>query len=304
MSITQMTRRRENRPTGEPVTFAAVRAMRPRQWLKNGLVAAAPFTSGLLLAPDVLRATLAAFLSFALVSSSVYLANDARDVEEDARHPTKCHRPIACGALPVPAAWVLCVVLCAAGLWLGFVTDPHLGLTLVVYVGLQAAYTWGLKRQAVVDLSIVASGFLLRAIAGGVAADIDLSPWFLLVASFGSLFMVAGKRYSELHQLGGDGATRSSLQRYSDSYLRFVWSLAAGVTVISYSLWALEQVQTFGNDWALVSIAPFVLALLRYAADIDRGMASAPEDIALRDRVLQALGVAWVLLVGLTVFTR
>lgn len=288
----------------EPVLTAAVRALRPRQWLKNGLVVAAPFTAGVLLEPDVMVATLLAFVSFCLVSSSVYLANDARDVEEDRSHPTKCFRPIANGSLPVSAAWVLSATLAVAGLALGFATEPMLGTTLAVYVAVQIGYTFGLKHQAVLDLAIVASGFLLRAVAGGVAAQIELSAWFLLVASFGSLFMVAGKRYSELHQLGGEATTRRSLQYYSDSYLRFVWSLAAGVTVITYCLWALEQNRTTHNDWALISIAPFVLGLLRYAADVDRGLAGAPEDIAMGDRILQALGLAWVVLVGLAVLTR
>lgn len=289
--------------TQEPLLSAAVRGMRPRQWLKNVLVAGAPFTAGVLFERDVLLTTLAAFVAFCLLSSSVYLANDARDVEEDRQHPTKRFRPIACGALPVNVAWALSATLAVAGLALGFGTDPALGLTLVVYLAVQVGYTGGLKQQAVLDLAIVASGFLLRAIAGGVASDITLSQWFLMVASFGSLFIVAGKRYSELHALGRQGATRPSLLQYSESYLRFVWALAAALTVISYSLWALEHGEAGSDLWATVSIGPFVLGLLRYAVDVDQGLAGAPEDIALRDRVLQLLGVLWLAFLGLAVFT-
>lgn len=288
--------------TRETVLAAAVRGMRPRQWLKNVLVAGAPFAAGTLFRTEVLAATLATFVAFCLVSSGVYLANDARDVEADRRHPTKRFRPIASGALPLTVAWPLAGALAVAGLLLGFRTDSALGITLLVYLALQAAYSGGLKQEAVVDLAIVASGFLLRAVAGGVASDIVLSQWFLLVASFGSLFMVAGKRYSELHALGSDGETRACLLHYSESYLRFVWALAAAVTVICYSLWALEHAEVGAGPWATLSIAPFVLALLRYAVDVDKGVAGAPEDIVLRDRVLQALGASWLLFLGLAVF--
>ena len=289
--------------TRETVLAAAVRGMRPRQWIKNVLVAGAPFTAGLLFRPEVLTATLAAFVAFCLLSSGVYLANDARDVAADRLHPTKRHRPIASGALPLSVAWPLAGVLAVAGLLLGFVVDAGLGTTLLVYLGLQIAYSGGLKREAVVDLAIVASGFLLRAVAGGVASDIPLSQWFLLVASFGSLFVVAGKRYSELRALGPRGETRACLLHYSESYLRFVWALAAGLAVICYCLWALEHGDSGAFPWATVSIAPFLLALLRYAVAIDNALAGAPEDIALRDRVLQALGAFWLLFVGLAVFT-
>ena len=286
----------------ERLPSAAFRALRPRQWLKNVLVLGAPFTAGALGDPDVLVAASVAFVAFALVSSSVYLANDARDVEQDRRHPTKRSRPIACGALPLPYACVMSAVLCAAALAVGFVQSTALFVTLLVYLVLQVSYSFGLKDEAVLDLAIVASGFLLRAVAGGVAAGITLSPWFLMVASFGSLFMVAGKRFSELSGLGPGSSTRACLQHYSESYLRFVWGLAAGLTVITYTLWALEHGEQDEHLWAMLSIAPFVLALLRYAVDVDRGVAGAPEDIALGDRALQVLGVAWLALVGLAVY--
>jgi decaprenyl-phosphate phosphoribosyltransferase len=151
---------------------------------------------------------------------------------------------------------------------------------------------------------VVASGFLLRGIAGGVAAGLFLSQWFLLVAAFGSLFMVAGKRYSELLVVGDEAATRKTLREYSASYLRFVWSLSAGVACTAYSLWAFEMAKTQDNvPWATISIAPFVLAILRYARDVDKGAAGAPEEIVMHDRVLLVLGALWVLTVGVGVFS-
>jgi decaprenyl-phosphate phosphoribosyltransferase len=199
----------------------------------------------------------------------------------------------------VLAAVLFAVALTAAAIF----TRPELAWVLASYVVLQLAYCVALKNQPVLDLAVVASGFLLRGIAGGVAAGLALSQWFLLVAAFGSLFMVAGKRYSELVLLGDDADTRRTLQEYSISYLRFVWSLSAGVAVTAYSLWAFEMGEAQpGVPWAALSIAPFVLAILRYAVDVDRGAAGAPEEIVLRDRVLLGLALAWGCTVGMGVF--
>jgi decaprenyl-phosphate phosphoribosyltransferase len=293
------------RPPGFRGSFAwgLVRAVRPRQWVKNVLVFAAPLAAGAVFDADVMRASALAFVLFCAAASGIYLVNDAIDVEEDRRHPRKRFRPIAAGIVPRPLAFGLAVVLFAVALvGAALLTRPELAWVLASYVVIQLAYCFGLKNQPVLDLAVVASGFLLRGIAGGVAAGLLLSQWFLLVAAFGSLFMVAGKRYSELVLVGGTADTRRTLEEYSASYLRFVWSLSAGVACTAYSLWAFEMGATReGVPWSTLSIAPFVLAILRYAVDIDKGAAGAPEEIVLRDRVLLSLGIAWVVLVGLSV---
>jgi decaprenyl-phosphate phosphoribosyltransferase len=282
---------------------ALVRAMRPHQWMKNLLVVAAPLAAGKVDDRDVIAATLLALVSFCCASSAVYLINDTLDREADRLHPTKRLRPIASGALPVPLALVAAVVLAAAALAVGWVADPELAALVASYLVLMVLYAVRLKHEPVLDISIVAAGFLMRAVAGGIAADLPLSQWFLLVSGFGSLFIVAGKRYSELHTLGSEAGTRKSLVRYTDTYLRFVWSTAAGATVISYSLWAFEQVSDSGVPWHTISIAPFLMVLLRYAVDVDAGTAAEPEDIVLRDRVLQLIGLAWLVTVCLGVLT-
>jgi decaprenyl-phosphate phosphoribosyltransferase len=283
---------------------AAVRALRPRQWIKNVLVFSAPLAAGSLLVPDVLLSSALAFVSFSLVSGAVYLINDIRDVEEDRQHPRKQFRPIAAGELSVRTGWVLALVVAAVGLAIGFLTAIPLGITVSIYLLLQVGYSTYLKHQPVIDLAMVAAGFLLRAIAGGVASDIPLSQWFLLVASFGSLFMVAGKRYSELVALGADAGTRKSLASYSASYLRFAWMLAATMVLISYSLWAFENLHRgpLGVGWTAISIAPFTLGLLQYAREIDLGLAGEPEDVVLRDRVLQLFGLLWLIVICIAVF--
>src|SRR6202022_1951425 len=145
------------------------------------------------------------------------------------------------------------------------------------------------------------SGFLIRAIAGGVAANIPLSRWFLLVMAFGSLFMAAGKRYAQLRVAERTGAKiRKSLESYTGTYLRFVWTLSATAVVLCYGLWAFDP-ERANNIWFAISMIPFTIAILRYAVDVDGGMAGEPEEIALRDRVLQLLAVAWIGSIGAAV---
>ena len=278
---------------------AVVRTARPKQWTKNVLVLAAPLAAARLLDPDVAAASGLAFVAFCLMSSAVYHLNDVADREADRLHPRKRRRPVAAGEISVRAACVVAGVLALVAVGIGWLADRDLAILLVVYAASQVLYTFWLKHEPVLDLVLVALGFLMRAVAGGLAADLPISQWFLLVAGFGSLFMVAGKRYSELRQLGSDVGTRRSLVRYTDTYLRFVWSTAAAATVMSYSLWAFEASDGVSEPWHMISIGAFVLGLLRYAVDIDAGTAAEPEDIVLGDRVLQGIGVVWILLVGM-----
>jgi decaprenyl-phosphate phosphoribosyltransferase len=283
--------------TGAPDNLFSgiIKAIRPRQWVKNLLVLLAPLAA---LGGDVrydygqvLIKVGIAFVVFCLAASCVYLVNDARDVEADRAHPTKRFRPIAAGVVPESLAYGLALVLGVAALAISFLVTPNLALVMAIYIAIQLAYCFGLKHQAVLDICIVSSGFLIRAIAGGVAADIPLSQWFLLVMAFGSLFMAAGKRYAELQLAERTGAKiRKSLESYTSSYLRFVWTLSATAVVLCYSLFAFERDGGQGSWWA-VTIIPFTIAILRYAVDIDGGLAGEPEDIALRDRVLQLLAV-------------
>ena len=269
---------------------------RPRQWTKNALVAAAPLAAGRLLEPDVLIATLTAFAALCLAASGTYFLNDARDVEADRLHPRKRHRPIAAGLVPVPVAHVTAVALMAAGVAVAALGGPALAAVVAAYVVLTVAYTLVLKHQVLLDLVAVSGGFVLRAAAGGAAAGLELSPFFLLVASSGSLFMVAGKRYAEFLLMGEERAsTRASLASYSLSYLHFVWTSAAVVTVLAYCLYAFG-VGTPSPPSPLVELStlPFVVGVLRYALVIDRGDAGAPEDVVLGDRQLQLLGLLWL----------
>ena len=289
----------ETAVTGPPSNLftGIVKAVRPRQWIKNLLVFAAPLAAlggGAHVDYAVLSKVAMAFVVFCMAASSIYLVNDARDVEADRAHPTKQFRPIAAGVLPVGMAYGIAIALAVACLAISWWVTPHLALVMAVYLVIQLAYCFGLKHQAVLDISILSSGFLIRAIAGGVAAGIPLSQWFLLVMAFGSLFMAAGKRYAELQLAERTGAKiRKSLENYTSTYLTFVWTLSATAVVLCYGLWAFERDGATGS-WFVVCMIPFTIAILRYAVDVDGGMAGEPEEIALRDRVLQLLALAWI----------
>jgi decaprenyl-phosphate phosphoribosyltransferase len=285
--------------SGPPKSLPAgiVKALRPRQWVKNVLVLAAATEA------DVLLPVALAFVVFCMAASGIYLVNDAMDVEADRAHPTKRFRPIAAGVLPVNIAYGMAVVLLAGAIGLSFLANWQLAVVMGVYIVIQLAYCFGLKHQAVIDICIVSSGFLLRAIAGGVAAEIDLSQWFLLMMAFGSLFMAAGKRYAELQLAEKTGAKiRKSLESYTMTYLRFVWTMAATTLVLCYGLWAFQQDAIKGTNWYAISMVPFTIAVLRYAVDVDGGEAGEPEEIALGDRVLQLLAIAWIGVVGVAVY--
>jgi decaprenyl-phosphate phosphoribosyltransferase len=289
-----------------PKNLAAglVKAVRPRQWVKNILVLAAPVAAGAVGDGEVIARTAIAFVVFSMAASCIYLVNDALDVEADRAHPTKRYRPIAAGVVPQSLAFVLAAVLGVGALALSFLANWNLAVVIAVYIAIQLGYCFGLKHQAVIDVCIVSSGFLLRAIAGGVAAELPngLSQWFLLVMAFGSLFMAAGKRYAELQLAERTGAKiRKSLEYYTTTYLRFVWTLSATAVVLCYGLWAFSRDHD-ENVFYAVSMVPFTVAILRYAVDVDGGQAGEPEEIALGDRVLQCLAVAWLVCVGVAVY--
>jgi decaprenyl-phosphate phosphoribosyltransferase len=269
-------------------------------------VIAAPAAAGELFSRHALTQIALVFVLFTACAAGVYLVNDARDAEADRAHPVKRHRPVAAGEVPVPVAYSVGIVLAGvAPAAAALLCSPLTSALLTAYLGMQLAYCVSLKHVLVVDLVVVTTGFLMRAMIGGLALGIPLSRWFLITTGFGALFMVSAKRYSEAVQMAGKaGATRALLTEYTTGYLRFVWQLAAGVAVLGYCLWALEEggvPHTSVLPWRQLSMVPFILAVLRYAVFADRGTAGEPEDVVLRDRALALIGVAWLAMYGLAV---
>ncbi len=282
---------------------ALVRLARPKQWIKNVLVIAAPGAAGLLGNGTALTRTAIAFACFCLAASGTYFLNDALDADADRRHPTKRYRPIASGEVTLRTAITGGVALLAAAIALSFAARWQLSLVVGGYLLQTVVYSVWLKHEAVLDLACVASGFVLRTIAGGVAVGVTISPWFLIVAGSASLFMVTGKRHAEMLELGERaGAHRPTLAMYSREYLSFVRAVSSSVTVLAYCLWAFEKSSNVGNAaWFELSIVPFVLGILRYALLLEQGRGGAPEELVLADRVLLAMGAIWALLFALAV---
>jgi decaprenyl-phosphate phosphoribosyltransferase len=290
------------------VTLASelLREARPRQWLKNVLVFAAPGAASVLDNGPALWRTIVTFVALCAAASGTYFLNDVADVESDRRHPTKCNRPVAAGTIPVPLATSVGVGLVAASLAIAAITGRWPVVVVVaIYIALTVAYSIWLKHIAVVDLVAVATGFVLRAIAGAVAVDVPMSNWFLISISFGSLFIVTGKRYAEMLEFGDDASTlRPSLESYNVAYLRLVLGVASSVTLLSYCLWAFEKARVADTSWPMyqLSIVPMATALLRYGLLLENGHGGAPEEVFLSDRALQVLGVVWIVTFALGVY--
>lgn len=284
---------------------ALVRSLRPKQWLKNTLVFAAPVAASVIDDRDVLARTVAAFVCFCAAASATYLLNDARDVESDRRHPTKRHRPIAAGSLALPVAYVTAAVLLVGSVVGAFLTATDFGIVLVSYLVLTTAYTYRLKNVPVLDIVAVAAGFVLRAVGGAAAAGVPISEWFFIVTSFGALFMVTGKRHGEVLDLADDAAAvRPALGAYTTGYLAYLRSVFSGGVLIAYCLWAFTSAEAHPAGAVLfqVSIVPFAVAILRYALLLEHGEGAEPETLILSDRTVLAAGAAWAIIYACAVY--
>lgn len=294
-------------PTAEPVsrgTGALVRALRPKQWVKNVLLVAAPALAGTLLEPRVLADVAIGIACFILASSAVYLVNDVRDVAADRLHPVKRHRPIASGAVSPALALAAAALLVTASVALALVLLP-LGFTAVLaaYLIITLAYQLGVKDIPIWELAVVAAGFVLRLIAGGTATGTPLSSWFLIVGGGASFYVVVTKRRGELVELGEHAAThRASLGAYGMDQLLAAQAAALAVTTTAYSLWAFNYAPgAEPSAWLELSVVPLFLGMLRFAQQAQHTGVSAPEEVIMRDWQLIAFGALWVVLVAIGV---
>ena len=287
--------------TARPSSLGAglIRSVRPRQWLKNVLVFAAPVAAGMIDQRATLARTLGAFACFCAAASATYLLNDVMDVEADRRHPVKRRRPIAAGTVPVPVAFVLAGVLLVAGAAGAFAINVDFGITILGYLALTTAYTLWLKQIPVLDIMAVAAGFVLRAVGGATATGLPISEWFFIVTSFGALFMVAGKRHGEVSDLADQAVdVRPALAAYTPSFLAYLRAVFSGGVLIAYCLWAFSsaELKPDGAIWYQLSIVPFAAAILRYALLLEQGKGAEPESLVLSDRTLLAAAAVWAII--------
>jgi decaprenyl-phosphate phosphoribosyltransferase len=268
-------------------------------------VFAAPGALGVLNQWEPLWRTSLVFVAFCMTASGTYYWNDIKDIVQDRLHPKKKHRPIASGAIPLGVAKIIGTALLVGGPLLAFVVRPEAGWVIGFYALLTVFYSSWLKHVPLLDLSVVASGFVLRAMAGAAGTETPMSTWFLLCITFGSFFIVTGKRFAELVEMGDNaGQTRASLQAYSVTYLRQVLVVSCTSTVVTYCMWAFENANA-AQDWLPfheLSIVPMVLALLRYLMVLENGGGGAPEEVFMKDRSIQLYGGVWVIVYGMAVY--
>jgi decaprenyl-phosphate phosphoribosyltransferase len=284
--------------------LAALVTLRPRQWIKNILVIAAAGAAGALGRDDVPVRVGLAFVAFCMLASGIYAVNDVRDAEEDRLHPRKRFRPVAAGELDPRHAVALGLALMSAGLILCGLIRPLLAVVGAGYLALSLSYTLVWRHLLLLDIVAIGGGFVLRAVAGGVASPVPLSRWFVLVVTCAAVFVAAGKRHAELRRTTLNAVTagrRRVLEGYTETRLRLILIASAVVAVIAYAVWAFELPDVHGIPWRPLTILPFAACMLRYGVLVGAGSGESPEDLLLGDRLLQVAGVLWLVLFALGV---
>lgn len=307
------------------LAYNLFRLIRPRQWIKNLAIFAAIIFTGELFDPGVFAKVFLGFLVFCGLSSATYIINDIFDVKKDRLHPFKRFRPLAKGDVPIPLAVSFAAVLIIVSLYFATSITPAFFALTLTYLALQFLYSSFLKSVAVLDILLIAAGYILRVYGGEFASGFHISVWLLLTTISVSLFIAIGKRRSELTLLLGNknvdiAATRKSLSRYSERLLDVYASVFATSTFISYSLFTfLENPRNFKiglgilmpdflpaffqRKWLMITIIPVVYGLMRYLQDIyEKNEGESPEKVLLSDIPLLSTVLIWVILVILIVY--
>lgn len=272
---------------------AILELMRPRQWVKNGFVLAPLFFGSGIVKLEAVTHAVSAFVVFCLLSSAVYIFNDWRDMEADRQHAKKARRPLPSGRVTVPVSLaVMAALLIAAAAVVHFEQLPRsFSVAAGVYLAINLAYSLGVKHLSVVELFFVASGFVIRLIAGAYALQIELSPWIVISTGMLALLMATGKRRGDIAQKNDESAQRKTLASYTPAFLDAVLTALTGGTIVVYLLFCVSDyaVSRFGAG-VLITAVPVALGLLRYLQLIivyEHG--DSPTDLVLSDRGLLAI---------------
>ncbi len=285
--------------------FVFIRECRPKQWIKNSLVLVAPLTSKKLFEYSTLKNAALILCSMCAVSSATYFINDLRDRDADARHPKKRNRPIASGQLSVRAAYIDAIALFLLGMALASLVTAKALVVVCLYLVTTTAYSIFLKRVPVVEIFIVASGFVLRAYVGAVAADVPPSSWFLVSILAGSLFVATRKRYAELTGAQDtERDTRKVLSFYSKTSLSRTSRLFGALFVLAYIGWCVEvgPLGSIATVLRLVSAVPLGAAVLRYEKQSEGQLGESPEDLLTEDRAMKVWGAIWFVCVAVSLY--
>ncbi len=278
-----------------------LQAMRIQQWSKNLLVLVAPFAAGHVFHYTILSKTLYAFLAFSFAASFNYIINDLRDIDRDRTNPKKSNRPIASGRLTLSAALILAALNAFAAVLLSALLPGAFKITLGIYVLFTLLYSFGLKHEPIVELLIVSFGFALRAIGGASATHTPSSRLFLVVATFGPLVIVTAKRIAEKKNQSEVNA-RPVVAQYTGEFLQLVLTVASGITLTAYSLWAFSL--TGSHPYAEISVITVTFALLRYIMAVERQSGESPEEVMYSDYYFLGAGAATALLLVLSVYAN
>lgn len=281
-----------------------LKLIRPHQWLKNVFVMIPMFFGGSLLDPSDIRASVVTFFAFSFIASSVYCFNDIIDVEADRRHPVKCKRPIASGAISVRSAWALMALMFLLSVGTVCLLDTYthvinVGLVILIYYILNILYCSKLKQYAIVDVCIIAFGFVLRVFAGGFATDIALSKWLVLMTFLLTLFLSFAKRRDDVLRMNETGEPpRKNTIRYNLTFINQAITITASVTLVCYIMYTVspEVVNRFHSDLLYLTSVFVLLGLLRYIqiTVVDKRSGD-PTKMMLRDRFTQCVVLLWAL---------
>ena len=273
--------------------------MRPQQWIKNLLVFAAPFTAGALRDIGALTPLFFLFLMFCAASSTNYVLNDWMDKDYDSQHSQKKHRPFASEKIGYKTLLVMLIFLFSLQILLSFLIPLQALPWVAAYLFVSIGYSLYFKKIAVVEMSLIAIGFMIRALAGAATFKVEASSWFLIVIGFGALFLVANKRLAELNYQDSS-LTRGVMDKYSNSFLKVVISSSLTVCLVGYTLWAFQY--SNGTPLSKLSVIPFAVALMRYLWITDQKNAEKPEEVLFSDRVLVVLGLIFIALISSAIY--
>ncbi|HYE54633.1 MAG TPA: decaprenyl-phosphate phosphoribosyltransferase [Chitinophagaceae bacterium] len=278
-----------------------IKLLRPKDWAKNLFLFIPSFFAGDLFNQGSIGDLLLAFASFSFLASCIYIINDYRDIEDDRKHPVKQNRPLASGAVKKPVAVAICFVLFAIAITIGYFIDPTLQFLFVlsIYFVLNFSYSMGLKNIAILDILILAAGFLLRVKAGAVVANVDTSEWLMIMTYLLALFMAIAKRRDDmLLKLSTGTNMRKSITGYNLDFLNTLLGLFSAIIIVAYIMYTVDD-KTYARlqTHRLYYTSVFVMAgLMRYLQiTFVAGKSGSPTEILYKDRFIQLTLVLWIL---------
>ncbi|MEQ9439262.1 MAG: decaprenyl-phosphate phosphoribosyltransferase [Cyclobacteriaceae bacterium] len=278
--------------------YSLVKLLRPEQWAKNLFIFIPIFFAGDFFNIDALMKLGVAFLSFSFVASAIYILNDYRDIEADRAHPEKCDRPMASGAIPANLGLVTMIIMATIGLGAGFVLNPWFFGVLLTYTIINIGYSFGLKHVGILDIFLIASGFLLRTVSGGIVADVAISQWLIIMIFLLAVFMAIAKRRDDLVIGKSSGIlVRKSVKNYNLEFVNACMTMIAGIIIVAYLMYTISDDVVMRLGQHLVYTSVFVIAaMMRYfQITLVENNSGSPTRILYKDTFIKITLLGWIL---------